>query len=127
MKKDASISIIGNVGKDAVLRFTQAGKAVTSFSVAVYAGKDFPPQWFSVVAWEALAEVARELCAKGRKVEVAGYLSSRRWKDKNGEEKVSVELIAQQIHKAEVKQAAPKPVDDFNYGPPPLTDSELPF
>lgn len=125
--KDASISIIGNVGKEAVLRYTQAGKAVTSFSVAVYAGKEFPPMWFNIVAWEALAETARELCTKGRKVEVAGYLSSRRWTDKAGAEKVSVELIAQTIHKVETKPAAPKPVDDFSYGPPPLTDSELPF
>lgn len=123
----ASITVVGNVGKEAVLRYTQAGKAVTSFSVAVYAGKDFPPQWFSVVAWEALAEVARELCAKGRKVEVAGYLSSRRWKDKNGEEKVSVEIVAQRIEKVDVKPAAPKPVDDFNYGPPPMSDADLPF
>lgn len=122
----ATISIVGNVGKDAVLRYTQAGKAVTSFSVAVYAGKDFPPMWFNVSAWEGVAETARELCAKGRKVEVAGYLSSRRWTDKAGVEKVSVELVAQRIDKVDVKPTAPKR-DDFSYGPPPMTDEELPF
>lgn len=92
------IQIIGNLGNDPELRYTQTGQPVTNFSVATsrkWTGNDGQLQeetiWFKVSTWGKLAEVCNEYLSKGRQVFIEGRLSPDRdtgkpriWQDKSG-------------------------------------------
>ncbi len=96
------IMIIGNVGRDPELRMTPNGKPVTEFSVAVnriYTGGDGgerkeETEWFRIVCWQRLAETAQQIIQKGRLVYVEGRLQARPWTDREGKERTSLEIIA---------------------------------
>ncbi|HEX7491823.1 MAG TPA: single-stranded DNA-binding protein [Candidatus Limnocylindrales bacterium] len=95
--------IIGNLGKDPEMRYTQGGQAVTQFTVAVNrsyrVGEEWKEEteWFRVVAWAALAERTAENLRKGRKVYVEGRLQTRSWEDKDGQKRYTTELIANDV------------------------------
>jgi len=98
------VMIIGNLGRDPELRFTPNGKAVANFTVAVgRIGRDAQgerteeTEWFRVVAWERLAETCNEFLKKGMKVYVEGRLQSRKYNDKDGVERTSVEIVANEM------------------------------
>jgi single-strand DNA-binding protein len=105
------IIIVGNVGKDAEMRYTPAGQAVTSFSVAVnhaYTAKSGEKvketTWFRVEAWGKSAEICAEYVKKGATLLVEGRLKSeqetggpRVWTDKQGNPRASFELQADQV------------------------------
>ena len=95
------VQIIGNLGRDPEMRFTQGGTPVANFSVAVnenWQTRDGQQQehteWFRVVAWTRLAEIANEYLRRGTLVFVEGNLRSREWQDREGNNRTSVELIA---------------------------------
>ena len=96
--------IVGNLGQDPEVRFTQNGKPVCNFSVAVNTEwkdnsgeKQKHTQWFNVVVWGNQAEPCGKYLAKGREVMVIGEMRSRKWTDKNNVERVSWELIANRV------------------------------
>jgi single-strand DNA-binding protein len=96
--------IIGNLGRDPEMRYTQSGQAVTQFTVAVnHSHKNASgewieeTEWFRVVAWAALAERTAEHLRKGRKVYVEGRLQTRSWEDKDGQKRYTTELIASAV------------------------------
>lgn len=103
--------IVGNVGKDAEMRYTPAGQAVTSFSVAVnhaYTSKSGDKvketTWFRVEAWGKSAEICAEYVKQGMTVLVEGRLKSeqetggpRVWTDKQGNPRASFEVQADQV------------------------------
>ncbi|MGZ6273556.1 MAG: single-stranded DNA-binding protein [Candidatus Limnocylindrales bacterium] len=96
--------IIGNLGRDPEMRYTQNGQAVTQFTVAVNRNyKDSSgewkeeTEWFRVVAWAALAERTAEYLRKGRKVYVEGRLQTRSGDDKDGQKRYTTELIANTV------------------------------
>lgn len=73
-----SLSFVGNLGHDPEMSYTPEGKAVTKFSVGVWAGKGIT-LWLKTVVWEALAEEAVEVLQKGMRVKVVGRLRSYKW------------------------------------------------
>jgi len=77
-----TVRLTGNVGSDAEVRHFDSGKTKASFSLAVYAGKDRPTEWFDVEAWGAAAERVAEHVHKGVRVVLSGSLKQERWKDK---------------------------------------------
>jgi single-strand DNA-binding protein len=96
--------IIGNLGKDPEMRYTQGGQAVTQFTVAVNRNyKDSngewkeETEWFRVVAWGPLAERSAEYLRKGRKVYVEGRLQTRAWEGQDGQKRYTTELIANTV------------------------------
>ena len=94
------VMIIGSVGRDPEGRYTPAGTPVTTFSVATNrrskeGGEE--TEWFTVVAWEKLAETCNTYLTKGQKVYVEGRLQTRTWEDKEGQKKSKVEVIANQV------------------------------
>lgn len=120
--------VIGNCGKDPEMSYTPAGKAATRVSVAVSrkwtdaAGqKQEATQWFNVVLWERLAEVANQYLHKGAKVYFAGRIGSRDYVDKEGRERTIWELVATEM----VLLDAPKTHGDDRDAPPP--DDGVPF
>ncbi|HEY8478074.1 MAG TPA: single-stranded DNA-binding protein [Chloroflexota bacterium] len=100
----AKAMIIGNVGRDAELRYTPEGRPVTTFSVAcsrVFTGRDGErreeTQWFTVVTWGRLAETCSSYVSKGRKVFVEGRLQLREWTDREGQRRTAVEVVASDV------------------------------
>ena len=105
------LSITGNVGKDAEMRYTPSGAAVTSFSVATnrqwnnQAGETIKETaWFRVSAWGKLAEVCNQYVKKGMKVQVEGRLTfdnatggPRLWAGNDGAQRASFEVNASEV------------------------------
>ena len=98
------MQIIGNLGRDPEMRFTQGGTPVTNFSVAVsrsWQSRDGEQreetEWFRVVAWTRLAEIANEYLRRGSKVYVEGRLATRTWQDREGNDRTTTELVAQEM------------------------------
>ena len=98
------VMLIGNVGKDPEMRYTANGKAVTTFSVAcnrVIGGGDGERReetdWFDVVAWDKLAELCSQYLQKGRQIYVEGRLRTSKYKDKEGNERTSTEVVANTV------------------------------
>lgn len=93
------VEIIGNVGKEPEMRFAPSGKPVTSFSVAVNSkfGEKESTEWFSIVAWEKLAETCNQYLEKGQQVFVEGRLQTRSWEDNDGAKHYKTEVIANKV------------------------------
>lgn len=121
--------IIGNLGRDPEIRYTQTGTAVATFNVATterFKGKDGQMQdqteWHRIVAWNRLAEICGEYLHKGSKVYLEGKLQTRKWTDQNGSEKYTTEVIAR-----EMKMLSPRQGDGGSagggYREPPFPDA----
>jgi single-strand DNA-binding protein len=97
------VMIIGRLGRDPEVRFTQGGQAVCNFSVATTeywkdkAGdKNEKTEWHKIVVWGKTAEFCGEYLKKGRQVYVEGKLQTREW-EKDGEKKYTTEIVAQTV------------------------------
>lgn len=90
------IQIQGNAGKDPELKTGQSGKPYCRFSVAVTKGKDkaATTTWFDVVILGFMAEECARDVRKGDAVSVEGELEIKKWKDKTGQERTQVEIVA---------------------------------
>ncbi len=93
--------LIGNLGKDPELRYTQSGQPVASFSLATsesWKGKDGSQQekteWHNIVVWARLAELANEYLKKGSRVYIEGRIQTRSWDDKDGAKHYMTEIVA---------------------------------
>ena len=98
------VQIIGNLGRDPEMRFTQDGTPVTNFSVAVndsWQGRDGEQrertEWFRIVALRRLAEITNEYLRQGSRVYVEGRLETREWQDREGNDRTTTELIARDL------------------------------
>jgi single-strand DNA-binding protein len=98
------VMIIGNLGSEPEMRFTPAGVPVTTFRVAtnrVYKSQDGErkeeTEWFSVVAWQRLAETCNQYLTKGQKVYCEGRLHTRMWDGQDGQKHYRTEIIASQV------------------------------
>ena len=98
------VTIIGNVGKEAEMRFTPSGKPTTSFSVA--AGRSYTntdgerkdeTEWFNIVTWNKLAETCNQYVFKGMQVYVEGRLQTRSWEGVDGVKHYKTEVIANKV------------------------------
>ena len=96
--------IIGNLGADPELRYTNSGAPVASFRVATterWKGQDGQVQeqteWHSIVAWRKLAEICGEHLRKGSRVYIEGKLQTRKWQDQNGNDRYTTEIVAREM------------------------------
>lgn len=99
-----SVSLIGNLGRDPEVRYTSSGTAVCSFSIATtesYKDKDGQrkdlTEWHNIVVWRELAEICGKYLKKGSQVYVNGKIQSRKYKDKDGNERVAYEIICNEM------------------------------
>ena len=99
------VILIGNLGRDPEVRYTPSGAAVCNVSIATtrnWKSKESgerteETEWHRVVFYDRLAEIAGEYLKKGRPVYVEGRLKTRKWQDKDGVEKFTTEIIAEQM------------------------------
>jgi len=127
-----TVTIVGNLGQDPDIRYTASGVPVASFTVAVnevYKGKDGQKvkkvHWFRVSAFQRLAEVIGEYCAKGSKVGVRGQLQQRTWQDSEGLNHNLVEIRARELELLSGKNGNPATADEDV--PAAAEDDEIPF
>ncbi len=98
------VQIIGYLGADPEMRYTQQGTAITNLRVAVsrsWKGQDGELQeeteWFRITAFEKLAEICNQYLNKGSRVYVEGRLQTRKYTDKEGVERYSTEVVMQEM------------------------------
>ena len=97
------VTLIGNLGRDPEVRYTQSGNAVSNLSVAVTErrkdGDDWKDQteWVNVVCFGRTAENVGQFLAKGRQVYVEGRMQTREWQDNEGNKRRSTEVVAHNI------------------------------
>lgn len=100
--------IMGRLTYDPELRHTQAGKAVTSFTLAVdrdFKGKNGEKEtdFIDIVAWGNTAEFLCNYFSKGRMAVAEGRLQIRDWTDKDGKKRKAVEVLADHVYFGESK------------------------
>jgi single-strand DNA-binding protein len=96
---------IGRLGKDPEMRYTADGKAIASLSIAcgeswkdkTTGEKQEKTEWVRVVAFGKLAEIIGEWLKKGAQVYIAGKLQTRKWQDKEGSDRYTTEVVANQM------------------------------
>jgi single-strand DNA-binding protein len=130
------VMVIGNLGADPEMRYTANGKAMTSFRVATsrnYTASDGErreeTEWFSVVAWDKLAETCSQFLQKGRRVYVEGRLRTRSWEAPDGQRRYRTEVIANTVLFLDRAGGAPLP-EEAEVGAPEaqaVEADELPF
>ena len=99
------VIIVGNLGQEPDTRYMPSGSAVTNISVATnesYKDKTTGEQvdrteWHRVAFFNRLAEIAGEYLHKGSQVYVEGRLRTRKWQDKDGHDRYTTEIIADQM------------------------------
>jgi len=99
------VILIGNMGKDPEVRYMPSGSAVTNVTIATSESwkdkqsgeKQERTEWHNVVFFNRLAEIAGEYLKKGAKVYVEGSLRTRKWQDKNGQDRYTTEIVASEM------------------------------
>tara|TARA_R110000868_G_scaffold318028_1_gene578820 strand:+ start:33923 stop:34381 length:459 start_codon:yes stop_codon:yes gene_type:complete len=144
------VILVGNLGRDPEVRYTPSGSAVTNVSIATsdtWKDKEGNAQerteWHRIVFFNRLAEIAGEYLKKGSKIYVEGRLQTRKWQDKDNQDRYTTEIVGNEMQMLDSKggsadyaggsssssrssssssssQPAPAPVDD-NF------DDDIPF
>ena len=105
------VMIIGRLGADPELRYTQAGQPICSLRIATdesYTDKDGNrverTEWHSVVAFQRSAENCNQYLRKGSLVYVEGKLSTRKWQDHKGQDRYTTEIRAERVQFLEKRE-----------------------
>ena len=98
------VIIVGNLGRDAELRYTPGGAAVSTLSLATTdvwndkAGqRQEKTEWHRVVLWGKQAETLKDYLLKGRQIYVEGRLQTRQWDDKDGNKRYTTEIRSDRV------------------------------
>ena len=98
------VILLGNLGRDPEVRFTQGGTPVANFTMATTdrwsdpsGEKKEKTEWHRIVVWGKQAEIAGEYLKKGRPVFVEGSLQTREWTDRDGNKRYTTEVRAQRL------------------------------
>ena len=149
------VILIGHLGKDPEMRYTAAGAPIASFSLATSeqwkdkqsGEKTDKTEWHNIVMFDKVAEIAGQYLKKGSLVYLEGKLQTDKWTDKEGVERYTTKIVANQMtmlggkaesdkpvanyEVKEVKPAAPRqsyapPAQERRYAPPPPNGSPPP-
>ena len=99
------VILIGNLGIDPELRYTQNGQPVANFRIATSENwtdknsgeKVERTEWHRIVVWGRTAEHCSQYLSKGRTVYIEGRLQTREWEDKEGQKRFTTEVVAQTV------------------------------
>src|SRR3989304_2818697 len=99
------VIIVGNLGRDPETRYLPSGEAVTNITVATTdtwkdkasGEKKEATEWHRVAFFGRLAEIAGQYLKKGRQVYIEGALRTRKWQDKDGQDRYTTEIIANEM------------------------------
>jgi len=99
------VILVGNLGRDPEMRYTPSGSAIANLAVATSESwKDKQTgenqertEWHRVVMFNRLGEIAGEYLKKGSKVYIEGKLQTRKWQDKEGQDRYTTEIVANEM------------------------------
>lgn len=98
------VILIGNLGKDPEVRYMPSGDAITNITLATTdtwkdknGEKQERTEWHRVAFFSKLAEIAGEYLKKGSQVYVEGRLQTRKWQDKDGQDRYTTEIVADRM------------------------------
>ena len=131
------VILVGNLGQDPDVRATQGGNVVANLTIATgEAWKDQQGQlqerteWHRVVMFGRTAEIARDYLRKGSKLYLEGKLQTRKWQDKNGQDRYTTEIVAHEFQMLDRKPGESGPAGPAPSEPPaagPDFDDDIPF
>lgn len=134
------VILIGNLGRDPEVRYTQSGTAVANFTLATTevwtkdGQKNEHTEWHRIVAWRRLAEICGQYLTKGRQVYIEGRIRTRKWEDRDGNERYTTEIEARdmQMLGSPGSGGGGPDYDDSPSGPAPgpdsaVSDDDIPF
>lgn len=128
--------IVGNLGKDPEVKFLTNGDAVCSFSIATTDSwkdkegqKQEKTEWHNIVMYRKLAEIAGEYLKKGSPIYVEGALQTRKWTNKEGQERYTTEIVANSMQMLggkpqEKQQTLQEPQEDKYEAPKPSVEGD---
>jgi single-strand DNA-binding protein len=112
------VILLGNLGKDPEMRYTEGNVARLNFTVATTeyfkdknGQRNDHTEWHNVVMWRSLAENGEKLLRKGTQVYIEGRLQSRQWTDKEGHKRHVTEIVADQFIVLQKSSGADTPKD----------------
>lgn len=128
------VILIGNLGRDPETRYAPSGAAICNVTLATSRNwkdkttgeKREETEWHRVVFYDRLAEIAGEYLKKGRPVYVEGRLKTRKWTDKDGAEKYTTEVIAEEMQLLGGRDGAQGGGDDEGHSRPRESASSRP-
>ena len=102
--------LMGRLTRDPELKYTQGDLPVVQFTVAVERnrtaqGQEKQTDFINIVAWRKTAEFVSQWFTKGMMIIVTGSIQSRRWQDKNGNNRTSIEVVADEVRFGESKRS----------------------
>ena len=111
------VVLTGRLTADPELKTTQSGISVTSFSIAVdrryRAGEEKQTDFINIVAWRQQAEFVAKYFKKGNMIGIEGSIQTRKYTDKNGNNRTAFEVVANNVQFVESKRdSAPSAVED---------------
>ncbi len=137
------VIVVGNLGSDPDTRYMPSGSAVTNLSIATsesWKDKETGEQkerteWHKVAMFGRLAEIAAEYLRKGSQVYIEGKLRTRKWQDKDGKDRWTTEIIADEMQMLGARSGggAPAMNDSKGSSAPPAQsgpdefDDDIPF
>ncbi len=121
------VILVGNLGNEPETKYMPSGSAVTNISVATNESwKDKETgervdrtEWHRVAMFNRLAEIAGEYLHKGSQVYIEGRIRTRKWQDKDGQDRYTTEIIADQMQMLGGRGQASEMPDDFEKRPTP--------
>lgn len=129
--------IVGNVGKDPEVRYTASGEAMCNITVATSESwkdkatgeKKELTEWHRISFFGKLAEIAGQYLKKGSQVYVEGSIRTRKWTDKEGQERYTTEIRGDEMKMLGSRQGMGAPAmesEPADYDPPPRKDKPKP-
>lgn len=134
--------LIGNLGRDPELRYTQNGQAVVNFTLATTENwndrasgeKQERTEWHRIVAWGRTGELCAQYLSKGRTVYIEGRIQTREWEDKEGQKRRTTEINAHTVQflggqrgAGGEDSAAKRSANESQPASPPAPDDDIPF
>lgn len=134
--------ILGNLGKDPETRYAPSGAAITSFSIATSetwndkqsGEKKEKTEWHNITAFGKLAEICGQYLKKGSKVYIEGKITTDKWQDKDGNDRYTTKIIANQMQMLDSKSDFQRGQEDgraapqqSNQGFDDFPDDKIPF
>ena len=116
------VILIGNLGRDPEVRYSPNGQAIANVTMATSESwkdktsgeKQERTEWHRVVFFGRLAEIAGEYLKKGAQIFIEGRLQTRKWQDKDGVDRYTTEIVANEMQMLGSRSGAGMPSDNYN-------------
>jgi single-strand DNA-binding protein len=127
-----TVTLLGNIGRDAETKFTQSGAAMTKFSVATSRRLKKGDEWVEETDWHNIVVWRQEKLAnylvKGKQVYLSGRLQTRSWDDPDtGKKRYATEVVADEIILCGGERSEGTAIPDTHYQSDAVPDEDVPF